>query len=181
MKRELDERLQEAFPWLCRPVIERKRDYEFVSGYSIYANYGFELHDGWFTLLCDLNKEIQERYAVANISVDIRVEQIKTKWGGLRFYYSLPGSSSSIQAFDGLCGAGIRMYPKGNEDTALEELYSDIAAIVKHYEEKSKFVCEICGAAGERRTDIGWVYTLCDECYKQRKEAIEKKRNSRGI
>lgn len=39
---------------------------------------------------------------------------------------------------------------------------------IEEAEEESAHTCEFCGKEGKLRTDIGWLFTLCDECYKKR-------------
>jgi hypothetical protein len=36
-------------------------------------------------------------------------------------------------------------------------------------EEESYTICEECGEPGKLREDLGWILTLCDEHYEQRK------------
>lgn len=48
--------------------------------------------------------------------------------------------------------------------------YTDkIDEIIKEAEKKSRITCEYCGKPGELRDD-GWLFTLCDECEKEREE-----------
>lgn len=42
-------------------------------------------------------------------------------------------------------------------------------AIIDHYEERSRSICENCGQPGRPRPG-GWVKTFCDECEASRKE-----------
>ena len=159
MNKEHDEILQNTFPWLKRP--EKTKDYD--RNLTLYKNYGFECSDGWFQLLYDLNKEIADRYAQEGKEGDLKIEQIKSKWAHLCFYYSIPGHADGIQAIDGIGGAGIRFYPESDGN----ELYKDIAQIVDKYEhEISGKTCEWCGQPGTPRKG-SWVYTLCDSCYEQ--------------
>ena len=59
MRKELDDKLQERFSWLKRPVLHKEKEYEFVKGYSLYENYGFdEVNDGWYQLIYDMCLEI---------------------------------------------------------------------------------------------------------------------------
>lgn len=39
MKKKLDEKLQNAFPWLKQPELHKEKPYEFVEGYNHYENY----------------------------------------------------------------------------------------------------------------------------------------------
>ena len=55
-----------------------------------FTMFGFECGDGWLSLiymLCfQITTHIHQQKAGANI--DVNIEQIKEKWGGLRFYYN---------------------------------------------------------------------------------------------
>lgn len=47
----------------------------------------FEFHDGWTNLIYDLGKDITELCELVNCELPI-IQQIKTKFGTLRFYYN---------------------------------------------------------------------------------------------
>ena len=137
MKKELDEKLQTEFPWLKQPELKKDNPIEFVQGYSNYENYGFhEVDDGWYELIRNLCNEITEIYAEANQPVTMKLYQVKSKFGKLRWYYCLPENEMGIQAFDSLDGVSLRMYPKGEEGS----LESKIAECVKRYEVMSEHI-----------------------------------------
>jgi hypothetical protein len=56
---------------------------------------------------------------------------------------------------------GLRFYV----GSANEEFFDLIDAA----EEESYMICEECGEPGKLREDLGWILTLCDEHYEQRK------------
>ena len=93
-----------------------------------------------------------DRYAVDE-PVDIVIQQVKEKFACLRFYYSYEDAACPIQAFDCLGdGISIRFQPENkSSDEKTKKLRSDIAQIVRSYEEKSRTICEnldnqeICG------------------------------------
>lgn len=113
MKKELDQKLQDRFPFLKRPELHRENIYEFVKGFSLYDNYGFEVGDGWYQLLFDLCTRIEEIYKEYDQPVTLKPAQIKSKFASLRFYYDLPGKELGIQAFDFIGSGSIRTYPEG--------------------------------------------------------------------
>ena len=78
-----------------------------------------------------------------------------------------------IHAFDMLGGASIRFEP-GNKDDSEEkkQLRRAISEIVSDAEKRSGHICEFCGAAGELRKDLGWLRTLCDDCYEKMRKGI---------
>ncbi len=172
MKKELDAMLQKSFPWLKRPELHKEESWHYLPDYTLYENYGFDnVADGWFQILYDLNKEIGYRFEKAGRPVDIKVEQVKSKWGHLCFYYDTPNDPNPIHAIDGIGGSGIRFYPKTEDG---DTLYDDIVKIVQKYErEISIRTCERCGQPGSLRKG-SWVYTLCDECYQKYLDAKKK-------
>jgi hypothetical protein len=97
----------------------------------------FEFHDGWTDLIYELGKDITELCELTNCELPM-IQQIKEKFGTLRFYYNTLNSQ----------------YPKIVEKS--------ISALVSQSESKSVNVCEICGKYGETRTN-GIVFTSCDE------------------
>jgi hypothetical protein len=70
--------------------------------------------------------------------IGARVEQIKEKFGGLRFYWS-PAEDSDEK-----------------DDIELAELVSQAEA-------DSFKTCEMCGVAGQTMIKAGWYKTLCPE------------------
>ena len=97
----------------------------------------FEFHDGWTDLIYELGKDITELCELTNCELPM-IQQIKEKFGTLRFYYNTLNSQ----------------YP--------EIVEKSINALVRQAESKSANVCEICGKYGETRTN-GIVFTSCDE------------------
>ena len=184
MKEELDEKMQARFLWLKRPELIRKKKHEYVQGYTIYQNWGFsEVSDGWYELLFNLCEEIEEVYKKENRTVDMQLQQVKSKFGHLCWYYDIPGHVQGVQAIDSVLGGGIRLYPKGDENS----FENQIAEIVSKYEKLSRTTCECCGAKkAELRTErpyFRWVSTLCEECKNKRIKAynnhIQEKRLKR--
>lgn len=179
MKKELDQILQDRFPWLRRPVLHREKGYEFVEDYSIYDNYGFEVGDGWYQLLFDLCTRIEEIYKEYDQPVTIKVVQVKPKFAQLRFYYNLPEKEVGIQAFDFIGSGSIRMYPEGEADS----LENKIAECVRAAEVKSKSICEQCGSEnGELCNEspvFKWITTLCPDCKEARIASYNKKLKER--
>ena len=167
MKEELDEKLQTRFVWLKRPEFIRNKKYEYVQGYTLYENWGFsDVSDGWYELIYNLCKEIEYTYEKENRPVDMVLQQVKSKFGHLCWYYSWPGHENGVHAIDSMLGGGIRIYPKGDEDS-FENI---IAGIVSKYEKRSRTTCECCGSdKAELRTEqpyFRWVSTLCEDCKK---------------
>jgi hypothetical protein len=70
--------------------------------------------------------------------IGARVDVIKEKYGGLRFYWT----------------------PEDNGDTKAEIELEDM---VRQAEEESFHTCEMCGAAGNLMLKGSWYKTLCPE------------------
>jgi hypothetical protein len=103
-------------------------------------HWGLECDDGWFNFLneclnklqyfCDLcSKEGREVQVVAN--------QIKEKYGTLRFYYTTYGANDT-------------------ESKIIDDIISET-------ERKSGYICENTGKDGEICSRGGWYKTLCYE------------------
>lgn len=167
MRTELENELIKSFPFM-----ERKNTLEEQekSGkiYDLYGAFGCAVGDGWFALLFDMCKELAELYANENSEIDIVPVQVKEKFGKLRFYYNIQGNEIGIHALDFLGVGGLRF---SQSDT---ELHKKARDIVRKYEDKSKFVCEVCGCEGELRTDLSWILTLCEKHYIERKNRYKK-------
>lgn len=163
MKTELQANLAEEFEFMRRkPVPE---DGMIV---NVYDAFGIEAGNGWYQLLYDMCKEIAEVLEAEEKTDHIVVDQIKEKFGSLRFYYHFEGMEPGIQAFDFIGQGSIRIMP-GKDDA-----YQKISKIVQKYEDKSKEVCEICGCEGTVRTDLRWIRALCDTCYSKCPERAKK-------
>jgi hypothetical protein len=112
---------------------------------------------GWFALVDELcvdletalGDELVQRFAVV---------QIKEKFGGLRFYFSLDGKEDMFMDFHSPDGA--RTVVKQAEDAhpVMNELRTVIANAVK----RSQRTCMECGELGKRENFGGWLAVLCD-------------------
>ncbi len=99
--------------------------------------------DGWFTLIYELCGVLQFNTDKNNYP-QVVAEQIKEKFGGLRFYYT-------SEVVD--CGEN-------------KEKYGHIRGAVGFAESMSYHICEMCGNAGKARGKC-FLLTLCDECNKK--------------
>ena len=98
----------------------------------------FEFKDGWTDLIYNLGKDIEELCKLTNCELP-KIQQIKEKFGTLRFYYNTLNSQ----------------YPKIIEKS--------IRALVSQAEMKSSNTCEICGKYGEIRVEDRVYKTVCKE------------------
>jgi hypothetical protein len=88
---------------------------------------GSHFGKGWWPVI----REALE--AIALLDPDCKVDQIKEKFGGLRFYYA--------------GGTG--------NDARIDELIAQAERVAAQ-------TCELCGAPGRAR-GTGWIRTVCDE------------------
>ena len=106
--------------------------------------YGCIVNDGWkdIVLLTDA--------MLVHIDPEYKIQQVKEKFGTLRYYYSTQKMYGSIER-------------------------KIMDAIVDAAEYRSQYVCESCGGMGELRNNKRWLRTLCDDCYKSNKRSKEAK------
>lgn len=102
---------------------------------------GFEHNHGWYKLLDELCSQLIT--IMDKVGVVITAEQVKEKFGTLRFYYSLDF--------------------KDLPESDAKDWYRIIASLVSKAEMQSGYTCERCGERGKMRPG-GWIKTLCDEC-----------------
>lgn len=91
-----------------------------------------KIYPGWANIIRDIHKKLYY------LDEDYGIMQIKEKFGGLRYYYSIGGE---------------------NKDYIINEIARDV---VSSGEKMSYQRCEACSNYGALRSG-GWVQTLCDE------------------
>lgn len=92
-----------------------------------------ECRSGWHPIIEDLDRKI------AAIAPDYKAEQIKEKFGTLRFYFS--------------------------ELTVDPDDWDAVYTLVDEAEEQSRSTCEVCGSTDATvgpRTRNQWIKTLCE-------------------
>lgn len=97
--------------------------------------HGFSISDGWKTLVCDLVDHLD------TYGIPYEIQQIKEKFGGLRFYYDAKDAPEEFQ-------------------TAVAKAEAD-----------SLTICEDCGAPGKRLGDgwIRTLCEPCDTAFKKKR------------
>jgi hypothetical protein len=132
MKEELEQEIINIAPYLFH--------YEgWDNPHQSLIGFGFECGEGWFKLLKDLVIKLKEY----DINKQIKVQQVKEKWGELRFY---------------VCYG----------DDPREDFYNKINDIISVYEELSSRTCEYCGEPGTIN-GRGWLKCTCSKCNKEDK------------
>lgn len=111
--------------------------------------WGFCVGNGWYKLVKGLLSDLEQisRYYPEDF-IGFRVEQVKEKFGGLRFY--------------------VNRYPNCGMPNSIptEEFFNSnkIFQIIDKAERLSFTICEDCGKDGKLREDRSWIRTLCDSC-----------------
>lgn len=113
--------------------------------------WGFAVSDGWYKLVKNLLLDI-EKLDKENPDqfLTFQVEQVKEKFGGLRFYHERYVSKIDFKK-------DMKYYL---ENDPLEKL-------VMKAERDSFKTCEDCGKKGKLREDRMWIRTLCENCSKK--------------
>jgi hypothetical protein len=127
MKKELQEKLYNDYPDIFR---ERT-----LSPQVTCMCWGIDCEDGWYHIidrLCLFLTTLENK-----TNCEIIAQQVKEKFGGLRFYYYIA---------------------KGNEKD-----FDIINKLIWAIEELSFKVCEICGNSGTLCRRGTWYKTLCEE------------------
>jgi hypothetical protein len=79
MKKELEDKLMKEFPWM-----EARSNW---TGKKLGFGVPCECDDGWYNLIHDLCKKIDDYYKLRKRSIKrMRILQIKEKFGMMRFY-----------------------------------------------------------------------------------------------
>ena len=138
--------------------ILQKRD-KYVSRAPLTR--GFEIGPGWYPCLYSLCAQLDLIYRVTGLLVI--VDQIKTKLGGLRIYYTIHDINSD---------EAIRTSKPDKEiwKSVLNQLCDDA-------QQDSYKICSKCGLAlRHRQIHIdGWIYDMCSKCIIEEKPSLAKK------
>lgn len=129
---------------------------EFFDNFPIlYKDYVYiECHTGWYDLLFELSVKLEDILKEKETKeCTIQVDQIKSKFGGLRFYITfIPFIKDNY----------IIKYNYNIDISA--EAYNLIYSLINEYEAKSYQTCEFCGKQPATQMGKGWIYTACKDC-----------------
>jgi len=121
--------------------------------------WGFCIGKGWYSILDEL---CSSNEVIAKLTgIKVIFGQIKEKFGGARFYYSLDAKDSKLD----------------KEETSI--VCRTLEDLISTKEELADYTCAECG---DRRDKMivcgGWVYDVCPKCFKkmypERIEALER-------
>jgi len=132
MNKELEIKLVEKYPIILRDYGGDMK--------KTCMHWGMECGDGWYDLLNELLAKLD--YISNHSGVQVVADQIKEKFGTLRFYYS------TIIKTD------------FNVEPIVDKIISDVVAVA---ESRSAHVCEIRGKRGVLCSRMGWLKTLSKE------------------
>jgi len=128
MNKNLEKKLKDNFPKLLSNMYNKE---------SCLA-WGVQCDDGWYDLIYNCCKELQD-WCDKN-STQIQAEQIKEKFGTLRYYLK-----------------------SNNELGILVNYWTEINEIIDKYETISASTCELTGGKGSAKRRGYLIKTLCDE------------------
>lgn len=134
--------------------------------------WGMDCGDGWFKLIDDMCEQVTK--LIENKPYKVIASQVKEKFGGLRFYYTV--EQAHINLFQKICyNFRVWMFKRmwGRFYWGLvnfrKKFYKTISEkiddIISEAESKSYKICETCGQPGQTRGGA-WIYTACDNCEK---------------
>ena len=166
MDEKLEGRLVKRYPTLYR-------DYKGDMQKTCMA-WGMACGDGWYILLDNLSSELTSLGKKYNL--EIVADQVKEKFGGLRFYYHVEGHFSWYQKRFGWFQTFIFkfIHPKAYwkiidfRKKIWRTPGEKVQHAIQHAESLSYKTCEVCGKPGKTKGG-GWVSTLCNECRDKRK------------
>ena len=151
MKQELQDKLKAQYPELLRNL-----DGDVTA--APLSMWGIECPNGWYHLLDMLCRTVSREVARINkehpeLELKVAAEQIKEKFGTLRFYYSQ--DLRSDHEFQELAPD---LKAKVDRSTLL------IRGAVSFAEDLSEKVCVGCGILTDNRSSAGFPYAQCVRC-----------------
>lgn len=125
-------------------IFKHRKQSEFYDKYpELFPNAeprcGFYCDYGWWPLIDTLCSDIlSEIKNTDGQPPSVIIDQIKEKFGSLRFYVDYKNTDKN--------------------------LIDRVQSLITKAEEKSKEICEICGASGGQNVYNGWMKIHCKQC-----------------
>lgn len=112
-----------------------KENIDFLHNeFSFMKNIYPETHDGWYRLIYNLCLDISK----LDLPKDFKVQQVKEKFAGLRFYTNL---------------------------VEPEDVFDELNKLIQEAEAQSLKTCEYCANPGTQVSVGGfWIHTFCKDC-----------------
>lgn len=155
MSSQWKQKLEEKYEFMNKEKLAKQE-------MSPYTQWGIETQVGWKDIIETMCQRISDTLVKYKLPQDTFVPlQIKEKYASLRVYWKLKNENFS-PPIDFIGGETLDFNDYSSE------LKKDLWVIVNEACEQSKTTCEMCGKAGEQRTDLRWVTTLCDKHYQER-------------
>lgn len=183
-----DKKLVEAFPLLYGD--------RYASMQSTAMCWGFP-GDGWFDIIWDLSSKLEPiiqkfiddnpNLSCSNCACDKdKHYACKTKAPGkcLAIHIDPTSEEESPGNYRAcFCDTYTGAYPRAAQ---VKEKFGglrfymtigtdEVYALIGKAEALSCKTCEECGEPGEKRTDLGWIYTLCNNCHENWEEIRTKR------
>lgn len=130
-----------------------------------------DANGGWSSLISTMVDTIENILVNANYRLEdknklkIYVDDVKEKFGGLRFYYHTY-CEEKLSPEEG---------PDYNRISDWEIYENMITGVVWFAERLSYITCMYCGESGQLRED-GWRRTTCDKCEEERRRKNDQRR-----
>jgi hypothetical protein len=137
------------------PSIQSYGDLKKKFPYMFQTN-RFEFYRGWLPLAVLLCEEIDA--VLGADKREFRWTQIKEKFGGARFYYTM-ASPSAVEVEVGTEQHPLKVTVDRNPT---DPVVRAIASLVAKATTAASTACQVCGAAAERRSYTGYLVTLCN-------------------
>jgi len=150
---KMSEKVFDKFMCEKYPVIFQERNLPMSQTCMCW---GFNVGKGWYELLYNLCEKIDKLYKLTGIG--LKASQVKEKFGSLRFYTS-PSFNEKVKQ--------VKEKLKIDDGTAkaIVEILDDCIDIA---ECKSDKTCAECGETYYDKISIGgWVYGVCEKCFKK--------------
>lgn len=161
-----------------------KLEHKLVEKYpKIFKNYGgdmritcmafgFECGDGWYNLINELCENITT--LIGDKDIEVTADQVKEKFGGLSFYYSVTGKPSLLSNLTYPIQRYMFSKKLGKAYWSIVDfrkkfwrtIYEKISDIINEAERGSYLTCETCGEPGRTRGG-SWLKTTCNSCQKK--------------
>ena len=181
MNAELEQKLFTKYPKIFRDTNKSPQE-------SCMA-FGLEVGDGWYNLIDVLCEAVTYTFTTSvevdaedgkRLAIDpytdrdgktmyffnvkppqVVADQVKEKFGTLRFYYHLEYSEDNLSLVE------TKKYPKLD---AINQRYADYIDGIVHFADiASARTCEVSGAEGEMHSRKGWFKTLNKQLIEQKK------------